>query len=123
MNIDLPRNDAAIKNSKKAMDGLKAIIDDKVSAENVFSKIRRIFEHYTGQGEQQKKQAYESLKAEFTTRIQQAMQQQLGPFVRAKIDVESQPEFHGEWRKVQTQLDSQYYKLLDEYKQELLNIN
>ena len=121
-NIDLPRNDSARKKNKRAMDGLKTAINDKVAVENVFSKIRRIFDHYIGQGDQQRKQAYESLKAEFGAKVQQAMQQQLGSFVRAKIDVESQPEFHEEWRKLQTQLDSQYIKLLDEYKQELLSI-
>ena len=121
-NIDLPRNDPVKRKNKRAMDGLKTAISDKVAVENVFSKIRRIFDHYIGQGDQQRKQAYESLKAEFAAKVQQAMQQQLGSFVRAKIDVERQPEFHEEWRKLQTQLDSQYIKLLDEYKQELSSI-
>ncbi|GAH80451.1 unnamed protein product, partial [marine sediment metagenome] len=39
-----------------------------------------------------------------------------------KINVERQPQFQEEWRKIQTQLDSQYIKLLDEYKQELSTI-
>ena len=36
-----------------------------------------------------------------------------------KINVESQPQFQEEWRRIQAQLNSQYLKLLDEYKQEL----
>ncbi len=36
-----------------------------------------------------------------------------------KIDVERQPQFQEEWRKLLTQLDSQYLMLLNEYKQEL----
>jgi hypothetical protein len=91
--------------------------------ENVYSKIRRIFEHYVGQGEQQKKQAYESLKAEFEARIKQAIQKQLGSFMGIRIDVESQPQFQEEWRKLLIQLDSQYVMLLDEYKQELSAIS
>jgi len=59
------------------------------------------------------------LKAEFAARIQQAVQQQLGLPPGVRIDVEKQPQFQEEWRKVQTQIDSQYYRLLDEYKQEL----
>jgi len=90
--------------------------------ENVYSKMRRIFNHYTEQGEQQKKQAYESLKAEFEAKMQQAVQQQLGSLMGVKIDVEKQPQFQEEWRRMQTQLDSQYLKLLDEYKQELSGI-
>ena len=42
--------------------------------------------------------------------------------MRVKIEVESQPQFQEEWRRLQAQLDSQYLKLLDEYKQELLSI-
>jgi len=121
-NIDLPRNDSARRNTGRAIDGLKMIIDDKVAAENVFSNMRRVFDHYTGQGEQQRKQAYESLKVGFEAKIQQAMQQRLGSSARARIDVERQPEFREEWRKMLIQLDSQYLKLLDEYKQELLKL-
>ncbi len=121
-NINLPRNDLAKKNNRKSMDGLKTLKSDKVNVENVYSKIRRIFNHHMGQGEQQREQAYESLKAEFETKMQQAIRQQLGTPIGIKIDVERQPEFQQEWRKLQIQLDSQYLKLLDEYKQELLAI-
>jgi len=122
-NIDLPRSDLAKRNNKKAMEGLKVIKSNKVDVENVYSKVRRLFNHYMEQGEQQRKQAYESLKIEFDAKIQQAVQQQLGSLVRIKVDVEKQPQFQEEWHKVQAQLDSQYLKLLDEYKQELLTID
>ena len=122
-NINLPSSDLAKRNNKRVMGGLKTAKSDKVSVENVYSKMRRIFDHYVEQGEQQRKQAYESLKAEFEAKVRQALQQQLGSFVGIKIDVERQPQFQEEWRKVQTQLDSQYLKLLDEYKQELSAIS
>ena len=118
-NINLPENDSARRNNKKAMEGLKILKNDKVSVENVYSRMRRIFDHYVEQGEQQRKQAYESLKAELEDKIMQAVKQQLGPFAGIKVDVESQPQFQEEWRKIQAQLDLQYIKLLDEYKQEL----
>jgi len=121
-NINLPQDNLAKRNNSKAMDGLKILKSDKVSVENVYSKIRRIFNHYVEQGEQQRKQAYQSLKTEFEAKVRQLMQQQLGSFVGIKIDVERQPQFQEEWRKIQTQLDLQYLKLLDEYKQELLSI-
>jgi len=122
-NIDLPKSDLAKRNNKKAMEGLKVIKSNKVDVENVYSKIRRLFNHYMEQGEQQRKQAYESLKIEFDAKIQQAVQQQLGSMARIKVDVEKQPQFQEEWRKVQAQLDSQYLKLLDEYKQALLTMD
>ena len=90
--------------------------------ENVYSQLRRIFEHYHGQGEQQRKQAYETLKTEFEAKVRQAMQQQLGSLAGSKIDVERQPQFQEEWRRALAQLDSQYYQLLNEYRRELLAI-
>jgi hypothetical protein len=122
-NISLPKNSAAGKATKKAMEGLKAIKNDKVAVENVFSKIRHIMEHYTQQGEQQKKQAYETLKKEFEARIQQAIKQQMGVNAQMKIDVERQPQFLEEWHKVQAQMESQYVTLLEEYKKELAAID
>ncbi len=121
-NINLPKNDLAKRNNRRAMDGLKNLKSDKVAVENVYSQLRHLFNHYMEQGEQQRKQAYETLKNEFETRVRQAIQQQLGLLAGVKIDVEKQPQFQEEWRKIQNQIDSQYYKLLDEYKQELLSI-
>jgi hypothetical protein len=121
-NISLPKTDMARKNNKKAMEGLKTVKNDKVAVENVFSKIRHVLDHYVQQGEQQKKQAYESLKAEFNEKIQQAIKQQTGVNAQMNIDVERQPQFQEEWLRLQAHLDSQYTKLLDEYKQELTAI-
>ena len=119
-NIDLPRNDFIRKANRRALEGIKLLKQDKVAVENVFSRMRRVFEHYTEQGEQQRKQAYESLKADFEARLQQALRQQMGTVAGVKIDVERQPQFLEEWRRLQAQLDLQYSRLLDEYKQELI---
>ena len=121
-NINLPKNDLARKNNKKAMEGLKTLKSDKIDVENIYSKIRSLFNHYIEEGEQQRRQAYEQLKAEFTAKVQQAVQQQLGSVVGLNIDIERQPQFQEEWRKLLAHLDSQYLVLLNEYKQELLAI-
>ena len=121
-NINLPKDELATKNTRKAMDGLKDLKADKVAVENVYSKIRQIFGHYSGQGAQQKEQAYEQLKANFGAQLQQAVQQQVGNLAGLKLDVERHPQFQEEWRRISAQLDAQYLQLLNEYKQELLNI-
>ena len=118
-NVELPRNDSLRKKNKRVMEGIKLLKNDKVSAENVFSKMRRVFDHYVEQGEQQRNQAYESLKVDVEARIQQAVKQQMGSLANVRIDVESQPQFQEEWRRMLAQLDMQYIRLLDEYKQEL----
>ena len=121
-NISLPDSDLAKRNNKRAMDGLKLVKSEQVRLENVYSKMRHIFDHYSGEGKQQRKQAYASLKAESEAQVRQSLEQQLGSSMGIKIDVEKQPQFQAEWRRRQTQLDATYLKLLDEYKQELAAI-
>jgi hypothetical protein len=118
-NIGLPRNEAARRNNKKAMDGIKALKNDKVAVENVYSKMRHVLDHYIQEGAKQKKQAYESLKAEFETKVQEAIRQKTGVNARVNIDVEKQPQFLEEWQRLQAQMEAQYLNLLDEYKHEL----
>ena len=121
-NIGLPKNDIVRKTNKKAMDGLKLLKKDKTRMDSFFNQLDRLFDHYTTQGEQQRKQANQSLKADFESKLQQAAQQQ-GLSIAGKIDVEKQPQFQQEWRRIQTQLDSQYLTLLEEYKRELANLS
>ncbi len=121
-NIDLPRNELAKRTSKKAMEAIKELKRDKVSVENVYTKLRRIFNHYEQEGEQQRRQAYEAVKSDVEAKMQQAIQQQLGVADSMKINVETQPQFQQEWRRTLAQLESQYLKLLDECKQEISNV-
>jgi putative protein kinase ArgK-like GTPase of G3E family len=118
-NIDLPKNDVVKKNNRKAMDGIKLIKNDKTGVENVYSKIRYIFNHYAEQGTQQKKQAYEQVKEQFAIKLQQAVQQQMGTNARVDVNVEQHPQFQEEWRKTLVRLDTQYIQNLNEYKHAL----
>ena len=122
-NIDLPKNDAVKKNNKKVMDGLTTVKKDKKALENVFSKIRYIFNHYAEQGEAQKKAAYEQVKEEFSMKLQQALAQQGSNARINSIDIERQPQFQEEWRKMLIRLDAQYMQHISEYKHELQAIN
>lgn len=122
-NISLPDSDLVKKRNRRAMDGLKAVKSNQVGLENVYSKIRRIFDHYQDMGEQQRNQAYLSLKTEFEAQVRQALQQQLGSPVGIQIDVEKQPQFQTEWRRRLAQLDSEYLMLLGELRQELAAIS
>lgn len=120
-NIGLPRNEIAKKTNQKAMEALKMLKNDKTPTEAVLGQFRKLFDHYATVGDQQRKQAYISLKADFGDRLQDAAKQQ-GLAMVGKIDVEKQPQFLQEWHKTQSQLDSQYLTLINEYKQELTTI-
>jgi hypothetical protein len=119
-NVTLPASEAAQKTNKMALDGIKAVKTDKAKAEAIINQMRQIFTHYAGQGEQQRKQAYEALKQDFTVKVEQALRQQMGGNTAGlRIDIEKQPQFLEEWRKVKGQLDSQYIQVLDELKAQL----
>ena len=120
-NINLPINDFTQKNNKRIMDALKSLKTDKVAVENVYTQVRRIFQHYSTTGEEQRKQAYQQLKVQFGARLREAMAQQgINPEMR--VDVEAQPEFQAEWRKMSARLDEQYVKYLDDFKKQLMAI-
>ncbi len=118
-NIDLPKNDMARARNEKAMAALKAIKKDGAGLSDVLDDMQRIFDHYVGQGEQQRKQAYEQLKMEFRGQLQKLLEKQIGSVVGVELNVEKLPQFQEEWRRMQAQMDRQYLGLLDEYKREI----
>jgi hypothetical protein len=123
-NITLPANEAAQKTNKLAMEGIKSIKTDKARVEAVLGQMRNIFTHYMGQGEQQRKQSYAALKQDFGAKVEQALRQQMGAqAANMRIDIEKQPQFLEEWRRIKVQLDSQYVQVLDELKQALAALN
>ena len=122
-NIELPSSEDSKQQNRLAMEGLKVIKRDPGAVENVFSKMRQIFNHYTGQGELQRKEAFENLKREVQIKLTQAMQQQGHGMPPVPIQhVEAHPQFQMEWHKVQAQLDSQYDLHMKEYKEQLTAI-
>ena len=123
-NIGLPRNEVAKNSNRKAMEGLRLLKTSKAEMENVFSRMRQLFSHYTDQGEKQRRQAQQALKNELEARVrQEAEKQGMGSLQGAKIDVERLPQYQQEWRWVLNELDSQYLALLKEYKQTLSEID
>ena len=118
-NIILPENEIAKKLGKRAMEGIKLIKTDKSHTDSALNQIRHVFDHYEQQGAQQRKQAYEALKADFQAKVEQALKQQMGTTSGLRIDIEKQPQFQEEWRKLKAQLDDQYTKVLNQYKEEL----
>ncbi len=121
-NIVMPSDDTAKRETKSAMEGLKLIKQDKARIENVFSKIRQLFNHYTSQGETQKKEAYENLKVQMQATMRQTVQQQMGVSMDMP-NIEQHPQFQVEWRRIRGQMDSQYLTHLKEYKEELAAIS
>ena len=120
-NLALPTTDAAKDRNRLAMDGLKLTKKDPGAVENIFSKMRQIFNHYTGQGEMQRKEAYENLKRDMQMRLSQVARQQGMPPIDMQ-HMENHPQFQMEWRKAKAQLETQYDLYMKEYKEQLTSL-
>lgn len=125
-NISLPKNEAVQARNNKAMEGVLALKKDKAAVNKILGQIKQILGHYADQGAEQRKRTYDALKQQYTTKLRQAVDKQLGLSVGAEeeleISVESLPQFQEEWRRTEAQLDGQYLKLLEEFKKELQRI-
>jgi hypothetical protein len=122
-NVNLPRDDASKRTNKLALDGIKIVKSDKGRTDAVLNQMNHIFTHYSEQGEKQMKQAYSALKSDFQAKVEQALQQQGSNMSGMRIDIEKQPQFQEEWRKMKVQFEGQYLKVLDELKAQLAEIN
>jgi exonuclease III len=122
-NIDLPKNELIRNKNKKAIDALLQVKSDKQKVKEVIDKIRHIFNHFNEQGKQQRQKTHESLKVQFSSRLQKAVEQQLGSVGGLEINVENLPQFKEKWQRILAKMDEQYIKLLGEYKQELKDID
>lgn len=122
VNILLPRGSAEKEKTNKALDAILLLKDEKNRAEQIVEKIRNLFEHYETQGDAQRNAAIEQLKDEYTRKLKQAVEQQYGSNTAGMIaDVENIPQYKEEKRRLNSQFDNQYLKLLNEYKEELKN--
>ena len=111
--IDLVRDDAVKRTNKRAMEGLKLLKKDTIAVENIYSQIRALLNFELEQGEQQRQQAYDSLKAQFEDKLRKMGSQAAG----SQAALEQQ--FRQELRQVLAQIDVQYINQLDAYKKEL----
>jgi len=120
--VVLPQSDTAKIRNNRALDGVISLKKDRDAASRLIDQMRQVLDHYTDQGEKQRKATYEKLKDQYEQKLRHAMDKQLGGasgLEGMKISVESLPQFQDEWRRVSAQLDQQYIKLLDEFKREL----
>jgi ribosome assembly protein YihI (activator of Der GTPase) len=117
--IVLPKNEYDMQTTRRAMAGLRLLKENKKLLDTVLDRITNLLNYY-GQARQQ---TYLQFKKDFEAKLRepnQTMQQQVGAKVR--IEPEQHPQFMEEWRRINSQLDAQYEKALDEHKQQILKM-
>ncbi len=118
-NLALPKTDADAERAAQVMTGMMVLKKDRKAATTVVSRVKQLCDHYREQGAAQMEQAYQQLKSEMEASLQQALSQQAGRAAAAgNINVETQPEFQAEWRRVRDQLEGQYTKLMEECRED-----
>jgi len=117
--IVLPKNEYDMQTTRRAMAGLRLLKENKKLLDTILDRITNLLNYY-GQARQQ---TYLQFKKDFEAKLRepnQTMQQQVGAKVR--IEPEQHPQFMEEWRRINSQLDAQYEKALDEHKQQILKM-
>jgi len=117
--IRLPHTEADAATVNRAVEGIRLIVTDTATIEELLGRLQQVFDHFTSTGATQIQQAHEQLKQQMTARVQQAMAQQGGGNANLNIDIEAQPEFQAEWRKVQSQFEGQYNQMIEEIRAQI----
>jgi len=118
--IFLPKNESDLQTIKRAMAGLRLLKENRNLLDTVIDRITNLLNYY-GQARQQ---TYLQFKKDFEAKLRetnQAMQQQVG--AKVHIEPEQHPQFMEEWRRINSQLDAQYEKVLEEHKQQILKMD
>jgi len=118
-NIVLPKNEYDIQTTRRAMAGLRLLKENKNLLDTILDRITNLLNYYR----QARQQTYLQFKKDFEAKLQeanQALKQQMG--AKARIEPEQHPQFLEEWHRINSQLDAQYEKVLEEHRQQLAKI-
>jgi len=112
-NIALPRDDFQHQRSSMALQG---IVDIGGSAGDLVSICKEI-NHILGQYNQHRDQLRSQLEEQIKMQYEQILAQQGGANLQGlSIDPTMQPRFKEEWSRIESELNSQYNRALDERK-------
>jgi subtilase family serine protease len=119
-NIVLPHSEHDKNLTVRAMAGIKLLKENKNKLDGIYDRINNLLTYY----EQAYQQSFQQFKKNFETKLQEsgaALQQRMS--AGHNVEAEIQQQFQEEWRRMSSELDSQYEKTLEEHKQEILNIS
>ena len=119
-NISLPHSEEDMRRTKKSMDGLRIIKNDKKQVEAAFGLINNLINQY----QLALQQTYSEFKKKAEAALQQAgrnMQPQRGN--QMSLEQKIQLQIQEEWRQVHSELDAQYDKALEGHRQKIRELS
>jgi hypothetical protein len=118
-NIQLPVDRATLETTKKALEGITLLKENKNALREVSGQIEYLFNYY----EKTVEQAYGQFKEMFSARIaatMKSLEKKVG--AKIKVDPEKQPGFREEWMRTVSNLNAQYNQVLAEQKEKLKKV-
>lgn len=115
-NILLPRDEALMATSLRAMQGLLEMERSAGDMVAICGELRQILEQYNQHKEQIRKQLEDAVRAQLEQK--QGQQGPLAPS-RMSMDPAMHPTFQKEWARMKGDLDQQYNQALDQRKEML----
>lgn len=112
-NIVLPRNPDQQEPAEKAMNGLVAVGQGDGQLLQVFGEMKKVLDGYL-QHKEQLRQQLEDQFAQQMEMMEQNLSRQTG--VAMKLQPAQHPKFQEEWNRLQTELNGQYGKALEQLK-------
>jgi len=109
-NVVLPQTEYQLKDSKKALTGLKILFKKIPEMDKLCKEIEKLITQYKSQKDAIYKELLKRFAAEVEM-LEQAISEQLGAEVH--VDPESHPKFKEEWNKIKEKLDEEYLKQLE----------
>ena len=118
-NITLPKEEAIDARLNKAMEGIMVVATDKKAMGRLKQEVDQLLQQFL----MARNTALQQLKNSFMQTLgnyTRALEAQLKSKVR--LDVENLPEFQQEWRKFEGNLLDQFEPVLEDRKQQMLNL-
>jgi hypothetical protein len=117
-NIVLPR-DADQQDAEKGMQGLLELGKGNRELLEVLGETKKILDRFL----EHKQQLRQQLESAIRQQLEQAMAQQGIPNnLPIKIDPSMHPKYQEEWGRIQNELQEQYSRALNQYKEAVVNI-
>lgn len=121
-NIVLPRDEALMATSVRAMQGLLEMERAAGDMVAICAELKQILEQYNQHKEQIRQQLEDAVRAQLDQKLEQygAQQQGASAVSRMSMDPAMHPMFQKEWTRMKADLNQQYNQALDQRKEMLM---
>ena len=117
-NLRLPRSEHAFQTNERILAALAQL--KQGTMDEIVERIRYVCTQYVQFYPQQQREAYDRLKEQMQSQLEQAVQQQTGAQGPVQLgNIETTPEFQAQWLRALAQLEEPYEEHLKEQRRQI----